>query len=251
MPKDNLQEMLPVVDPHGVQIGSATRGQCHDGSMLLHPVAVAFLFDAKGRLLLQRRSATKLTEPGKWDASVGGHVGLGETPEEAILREVREEVGLALTPGTLRLLGSNILEVIHRCEPSGPHEGEPAPWAERELIYVYIGELRAEGIVCDPTEVSATQFFTRTEVQQFLKDSKASARIVNPGEFAKSSSELAAIFAIGETESEVKRRTPRGRPPTETISVTPLLKAELEALVFPVWREAVNTSGRKEGIAEA
>lgn len=231
-----------MVDAQGVQIGRVTRGKCHDGSMLLHPVAVAFLFDKRGRLLLQRRSATKLTEPGRWDASVGGHVGVGERPEEAILREIQEEVGLSLSPGTLRFLGSNILESVHRCEPKGAHEGEPAPWAERELVYVYIGEIQDGGIVKDPTEVSATQFFTRTEIKQFLEDSKTSARIVGPDGLAGSQAELEAILAVGETESEVRRRTPRDRPAGETVSVTPLLKAEMEALVFPVWKAASETA---------
>ena len=39
---DNGSELFPVVDPSGVVVGSATRGECHGGSMLLHPVAVSY-----------------------------------------------------------------------------------------------------------------------------------------------------------------------------------------------------------------
>ena len=38
MPSDNNQEMFPVVDEQGNITGAATRGECHSGSRLLHPV---------------------------------------------------------------------------------------------------------------------------------------------------------------------------------------------------------------------
>ena len=46
--QDNNQELLPLVDEEGNVIGSATRGQCHDGSKLLHPVVHLHVFDSKG-----------------------------------------------------------------------------------------------------------------------------------------------------------------------------------------------------------
>jgi isopentenyldiphosphate isomerase len=62
--------------------------------MLLHPVVHLHLFNSRGELFLQKRSETKDIQPGKWDTSVGGHVGLGESVEAALEREVREELGL-------------------------------------------------------------------------------------------------------------------------------------------------------------
>jgi isopentenyldiphosphate isomerase len=60
----------------------------------LHPVVHLHLFDSEGRIYLQQRPLWKDIQPGKWDTAVGGHVDYGETIEEALLREVREEVGL-------------------------------------------------------------------------------------------------------------------------------------------------------------
>lgn len=91
---DDGTELFPIVDTAGRVIGSATRGECHGGSMLLHPVVHLHLFDSRGRLFLQKRPEWKDIQPGKWDTAVGGHVDFGEEVSEALRREVREEIGL-------------------------------------------------------------------------------------------------------------------------------------------------------------
>eukprot|EP01060_Flectonema_neradi_P022839 TRINITY_DN31059_c0_g1_i1.p1 TRINITY_DN31059_c0_g1~~TRINITY_DN31059_c0_g1_i1.p1 ORF type:complete len:298 (+),score=59.89 TRINITY_DN31059_c0_g1_i1:46-939(+) len=56
----------------------------------------AFIFDDKKRVLLIKRSQNAKSEPGTW-ARPGGAVEMGETVEEALVREMREEVGLEIT----------------------------------------------------------------------------------------------------------------------------------------------------------
>lgn len=92
--KDNSQEMFPVVDEEGNILSAATRGECHSGSMLLHPVVHLHVFNSEGQLYLQKRPDWKDIQPGKWDTAVGGHVDLGESIHEALRREVREELGI-------------------------------------------------------------------------------------------------------------------------------------------------------------
>ena len=87
-------ELFPIVDPDGNVIGSATRRECHSGSMLLHPVVHLHIFTHDGSLLLQKRSDDKDIQPGRWDTSVGGHIDFGETVADALSREASEELGL-------------------------------------------------------------------------------------------------------------------------------------------------------------
>lgn len=87
-------EIFPIVDTDGNVIGSATRRECHSGSMLLHPVVHLHVFDSDGNIYLQKRSLNKDIQPGKWDTAVGGHVDYGESVDEALMRESREELGL-------------------------------------------------------------------------------------------------------------------------------------------------------------
>jgi 8-oxo-dGTP diphosphatase len=73
------------------------------------PCVGAIITDVAGRLLLIKRGH----EPGKGQWSVpGGRVEPGETDEQAVIREVREETGLAVRPG--RLIGT-----VRRAAPGG------------------------------------------------------------------------------------------------------------------------------------
>lgn len=96
MKKDNNGEIFPLVDVEGNVIGKATRGECHGGAKLLHPVVHLHVFDKSGRLYLQRRPDWKDIQPGKWDTAVGGHIDYGEDEISALRREAREELGLTV-----------------------------------------------------------------------------------------------------------------------------------------------------------
>jgi 8-oxo-dGTP diphosphatase len=59
-------------------------------------IAQVLLFDRRGRLLIYLRDdKPEIPFPNHWDF-FGGHVEEGEKPEEALIREVKEELGFYL-----------------------------------------------------------------------------------------------------------------------------------------------------------
>ena len=88
------EDWVPLVDEKGMIVGKATRKQVHSGPGMLHPVVHMHIVNSKGEVYLQKRAMHKDTQPGKWDTSVGGHVDLGETIEQALLRETAEELNI-------------------------------------------------------------------------------------------------------------------------------------------------------------
>jgi 8-oxo-dGTP pyrophosphatase MutT (NUDIX family) len=101
-----MEEHFDVCTPEGVPTGeSRPRSEVHRLG-LWHRSSHLWLFDGRGRVLLQQRHPGKETDPGRWDIAVAGHLSAGQTPLEAMVREAREELGLALDPAALTPLGT-------------------------------------------------------------------------------------------------------------------------------------------------
>ena len=146
--KDNNEEMFPVVDEDGNIIGAASRGECHSGSKLLHPVIHLHVFNSKGELYLQKRPEWKQIQPGKWDTAVGGHIDLGESVDIALKRETKEEVGIEdFTP---ELLTHYVFESS----------------CEKELVFVY--KTTFDGDVHPSEELDGGRFWTLEEIKANL-----------------------------------------------------------------------------------
>lgn len=147
--KDNVQELFPIVDEDGCVLGSITRGEAHSGSCILHPVVHLHLFNSKGELYLQRRPLWKDIQPGKWDTACGGHMAYGETPEEALRREVKEELGI--TQFEPIVLGSYVFD------------------SKREREFVYVNRAIYDGIVApSKEELDGGRFWTQEEIRDAI-----------------------------------------------------------------------------------
>lgn len=127
---DNLEELLDIVDVDDNVIGAATRRECNSNPLLIHRAAYLMIYNSKDELFLHQRSMTKDTCPGMWSISVAGHVEKGESYEKTIVREMEEEIGVALPVEfldkiLLRHVNENEFAGIFRGYAEGPFSLNP------------------------------------------------------------------------------------------------------------------------------
>jgi ADP-ribose pyrophosphatase YjhB (NUDIX family) len=106
------------------------------------PVAVHLFLLRAGEILMLRRQNTGF-EDGNYSV-VGVHLDGGETIVEAAIREGREEAGVVIAPGNVRVTG-----VMHR----------RAPDEERIDFFVTIERWQGEVTNCEPHKCSDLSWF--------------------------------------------------------------------------------------------
>ena len=110
-----------------------------DGVRNMKMTTLCYIEQEGKYLMLHRVKKHHDINAGKW-IGVGGHVENGETPEECLLREVKEETGLVLTAYRLRGLVTFLSDA---CEPelmcvftADAFDGEMIECDEGELAWV-------------------------------------------------------------------------------------------------------------------
>jgi isopentenyl-diphosphate Delta-isomerase len=92
--RDDPNEVFDHVDLDDHVIGRVRRGEAHHDPNLIHRSVQVIVFTSDGRVLLQRRAATKDLFPGYLCASASGHVMAGDGYVETARRELIEELGV-------------------------------------------------------------------------------------------------------------------------------------------------------------
>ncbi len=98
-------ELMDVVDRHDNVVGQKRRSELYAQDSPNCRVINAFLLNERGQIWIPRRTAHKELYPLCLDMSCGGHVRSGESYEEALKREVREELNLDVAQAGWHLLG--------------------------------------------------------------------------------------------------------------------------------------------------
>ena len=87
-------EWVDLIDDQDRVVGRVTRRQMRAENLLHRSVGI-FCFEPGGRIYVHRRTDHKDVFPGMYDMSVGGVVAAGEGYDDAALREIAEELGIA------------------------------------------------------------------------------------------------------------------------------------------------------------
>ncbi|MFF7965209.1 isopentenyl-diphosphate Delta-isomerase [Streptomyces sp. NPDC007903] len=145
--------LLELVDENGVTTGTAEKLAAHQPPGQLHRAFSVFLFDERGRLLLQQRALGKYHSPGVWSNTCCGHPYPGEAPFAAAARRTHEELGVS--PSLLAQAGT--VRYNHPDPASG--------LVEQEYNHLYVG-LVQQTLAPDPEEVGGTAFVTAAELAE-------------------------------------------------------------------------------------
>jgi isopentenyl-diphosphate delta-isomerase len=132
-------------------------------------VAMLWLMNSAGELLLARRADHKAQDPGLWGPSVTGKVETGESFKEAIMREAEEELALERHWYTPKYL---FAADFHH------------PDGEVRKFKVFVAHISDDSIATlqfDPREVAEIKWLPITEIRKLLNSKPG--EIVVPSAF--------------------------------------------------------------------
>ncbi len=164
------EELIDITDEKGNALGaSRTRGEIH-AKGLWHREVHIWIYDSRGDVLLQKRSMQKDTWPGKWDVATAGHVSAGETPEQAALKEMREEIGIGARFGDIRQ--------VMVCKAST----SPKPdYYNNKFEYVYLFKLNKLPKNLQKEEVDSVKFVPLPKFEEELNNHRTMKNFVPHG----------------------------------------------------------------------
>ena len=144
------QEILDVVDETDRVIRREKRGIIHRIG-LRHRAVHVFLFNQRGELFIQKRSANKDTFPLCYDSSASGHLDTGEDYDQCAFREIHEELGIQLPAS---LLARSLR--ITACADTG-----------QEFVWAYWTQGDWQPVI-NRAELTEGKYWPRMEIQQLI-----------------------------------------------------------------------------------
>jgi geranylgeranyl diphosphate synthase, type I len=126
---DDPADDVVLLDALGRPSGRRPRATVHDRRTPLHLAFSCHVVDPAGRVLLTRRALTKPTWPGTWTNACCGHPRPGEALGDAVVRRLRDELGVAP-----RRMGLAVPDFAYRATMAGGR-------VEHELCPVVVAEV--------------------------------------------------------------------------------------------------------------
>lgn len=147
---DDDTEVFEIVDEENRVIGRNLRGEVHRLG-LLHRAVYCWVFNGMGEVLIQQRNPKKKIGGGLWDLSVAEHLRPGETFPDAVVRGLKEELGIEVgANGCANVTGP--LGPVHR------RELHHAGFHDVELVQSYRLDAWSGNVQFDDGEVIAVRW---------------------------------------------------------------------------------------------
>jgi isopentenyldiphosphate isomerase len=155
----NHEEWFDVVNERDEVVGRKLRREVHAHGWL-HRAVHVLVFNRAGQVFLQKRSMRKDMSPGLWDSSCSGHLDAGEDYDTAVVRELREELGLlAELGGGNRGVGAPRLQLERRLRVEACAE------TGQEFVWVYRVEAEGPFTLC-PDEIDGGEWIAPDELNR-------------------------------------------------------------------------------------
>ncbi|MFE9103180.1 isopentenyl-diphosphate Delta-isomerase [Actinomadura geliboluensis] len=87
-------EEIVLLNADDEAVGTAPKSSSHHENTPYHLAFSCYVVDTEGRVLITQRALDKRTFPGVWTGSCCGHPGPGEKLRDAVLRRLRDELGM-------------------------------------------------------------------------------------------------------------------------------------------------------------
>jgi isopentenyl-diphosphate delta-isomerase len=146
---DSDEERLILVDEKDQELGTEGKLTAHRKG-ILHRAFSAYVFDSKGRIMMQKRAASKYHSGGLWTCTCCGHPRPGEDVHAAVRRRLQEEMGFMCEL-------TEIPSITYRAELGGG-------MTEHEFLHVYVGTY--DGVPTpNPEEADGYAWMTLAELE--------------------------------------------------------------------------------------
>lgn len=155
-----MEEKFDVLTETGEYAGRIeSREDCHKFGFW-HKAVALFIINSKNQVLLQRRSANKKLWPNLWDISAGGHVLAGEFGFEAIIREIKEELGADIEKNDILFIGGATSTNIKN-DIINNHFNE---------YYIVTKDIDETKLILQTEEVSEVKWFEKDDIVNRIKN---------------------------------------------------------------------------------
>lgn len=154
-------EYLDICNEEGLPVGAVVERDAAHRDGVLHRTAHVWVIrdaDGEAQVLLQKRSLSKESFPGAFDASSAGHIPAGDEPLVSALRELGEELGIRAESDELTPIG------MFRCRYERVFHGSLFRDNEVRYAFVYQKPVDIGALTLQASEVDEVRWFSVEDV---------------------------------------------------------------------------------------